>query len=533
MFTLTEKEHGTGMSFKKRLGTIIIIGVILIATIVATVLTKPISQGSGESILSLRNKETIYIWYTDESLTAYISSAAVSYGESRNVRVIPVLESGSGYLENINAASLTQECPDLYIASHDTLEKAYLAGLAEQIVLTQRVILDEAYPQAAIDAVSYHDKVLGYPFYFETSSLLYNKTYLEEMAKGQLEKEADEAAALESLEDLEEFGPDNGTEMASDEQDRDESMPDLEETPVIEEISEEEQQKINERVQELIPETIEDIKIFADEYDAPEQVEAVFKWDVNDIFYNYFFVGNTMVIGGDAGDDINQIDIYNQQSINSMRMYQELNQFFAIDTTEVDYSAILDDFISGKIVFTVATSDAVGRLEQAREDGMFAYEYGITKTPDINEQTPVRSLSMTNCVVVNAYSEKQEIANDFAWYLTTVLSDNLYARTGKIAAAYGTDYGYENLNAYFEEYTTSIPMPKMIETSNFWIQLEITFAQIWDGADVNDSLKKLSEQIMTQIIGEPYTEEKIEEDITEDTVEYLDEEQYRQEAMEE
>jgi len=36
--------------------------------------------------------------------------------------------------------------------------------------------------------------VIGYPFYFETSALLYNKTYLEDLAESRLQAEADIAA---------------------------------------------------------------------------------------------------------------------------------------------------------------------------------------------------------------------------------------------------------------------------------------------------------------------------------------------------
>lgn len=41
----------------------------------------------------------------------------------------------------------------------------------------------------------------------------------------------------------------------------------------------------------------------ADTFDAPEGVEGVMKWDVNNIFYNYWIVGNYMIVGGDPGDD--------------------------------------------------------------------------------------------------------------------------------------------------------------------------------------------------------------------------------------
>ena len=50
------------------------------------------------------------------------------------------------------------------------------------------------------------------------------------------------------------------------------------------------EEQISAKMQELLPDTIEDIRTFADSYDAPQAVEAVFKWDVKDIFYNYFLL---------------------------------------------------------------------------------------------------------------------------------------------------------------------------------------------------------------------------------------------------
>lgn len=486
-----------------------------------------------EEPLFTGGKETLYLWYTDEALTSYLSGAAVTYNENHSVRVVPVLESGLEYLENINQASLTGEVPDLYILSNDSLEKAYLAGLAAEIVPDEGFVPEEVYMGTGLQAAAYKDDIIGYPFYFETSSLLYNKTYLEDMAKKQLEAEADVAAANEAQEDLLENGPEEGTEIGEDE-----GMPDLPEgadsqEESEEELSEEEQQKINERMQELLPKTIEDIKSFADNYDAPEEVSAVFKWDVTDVFYNYFFIGNAINMGGEAGYDVSLIDIYNEEAIQSMRAYEELNQFFSIDTDEIDYDRVIDEFISGKLVFTVATTDVVSKLEQAKEDGLFAYDYGITLTPDIDEEKKTRSLSVTNCVVINGYSEHQEEANDFARFLTSEYNAILFARTGKVSAAKDVDYGYEALNEFAKEYEKSISMPKMIETSNFWVQLEVAFAQVWDGADANQKLKELSEQIMQQVTGRAFEEEYIEETTDTEEVEYLDEDYYRQEAMEE
>ena len=41
--------------------------------------------------------------------------------------------------------------------------------------------------------------------------------------------------------------------------------------------------------------------------------------------------------------------------------------------------------------------------------------------------------------------------------------------------------------------------------------MEIAFTRIWSGDGVSDTLKALSEKIMTQVTGQPFEEEYIEE----------------------
>lgn len=440
------------------------------------------------------HRETLYLWYADETLTDYLNSVAVAYSEYQDeVRVIPVYTQGMEYLETINQASLqTEETPDLYIVSNDSLEKAYLAGLACEVQLPERAFsMADTLPQSAVRAVTYHDKQIGYPFYYETSCLLYNRTYLEDWARAQIEAERDQALA----------------EDAQEQADSGDVEEEIQESHEQEEVSGEE---VDAKVEAAVPQTIDEILAFADVYDAPEQVEAIFKWDVSDIFYNYFIVGNYIDVGGENGDNADSIHIYNENAIRALRVYQNLNQFFSIDTKEISYEGVLQDFLDGKIVYTVATSDALSKLEKAREEGEFSYEYGVARVPDVSEELESASLSVTQCVGINGYSTKKKMANDFAVYLTQYNTDDLYARTGKLPVhSSGTTYDDPNAAAFLEEYDRSVPMPKMIETSNFWVELEIAFAKIWEGDDANDELKALSEQIMGQVLGETYTEEYI------------------------
>ena len=512
-------------------------------------------QSEDSSLFSNHNKDSIYLWYTDDALTTYLSSAAVAYNETHDARIVPVLESGLDYVETINRNSVESNVPDLYVISNDALEKAYLAGLAVPVEPT--VNMEETFIGKGLAAATYKDKLLGYPFYFETSSLLYNKTYLRDLAVAQLTQEQEEAAAQEVQENADSASGDT-TQSSSDtgsadaaqssagagdtqkaaESESSDTASDRSDSQTTEEAVEEEspftEEQIEAKIQEYLPKTIGDIQTFGDMYDAPEQVESVFKWDVTDIFYNYFFIGNAINMGGENGWDTEQVDIYNLNAIRSMTAYQNLNNFFSIDTSEISYESTLNDFMEGKVVFTVATSDAVATLEQAQQDGIFAYEYGFVTTPSFKEEEPPSSLSVTNCVAINGYSTNQEVANDFARYLTCEYNEILYDRSGKVSAQKDMEYPYDALQVFAREYETSVPIPKMLETGNYWLKLEALFAEIWNGADANEELKTLSEQIKYQITGEQIEETYIEdtaEDSEEDEVEYLDEDYYRQQAL--
>jgi maltose-binding protein MalE len=407
---------------------------------------KDASDTGGAFFNGTGSKETIYFWYTDESMTSFFNSAAVSFGEREGVRVIPVLTSEGEYLEAINQDSLSSEehTPDVYLIDNDSLEKAYLAGLASETGDEGTVCNTENFPQAALRAVNYHGKNIAYPLYFKTVALVYNETYLEEWAAQQ----------------------EDGIEG------------------------------------EGIPQTVDDILNIADTFDVPEGVEGIMKWDVSDIFYNYWFVGRYMIVGGEAGDDGQNIDINNSETVQCLEVYQALNQFFSIESDTITYDSVIQDFIDGKVMFTVASPGIISRLEEAKEDGSFAYEYGIATMPDVSEELESSSLSVTGAIVVNGYSEHKELANRFAAYLVDDCAEELYARTGKLAARYNTDEDNGAAQIFKLEYADSVSLPKMIETGNFWLQLEVLFSKVWNGADVETQLQELADQIATQVVAD-------------------------------
>ena len=55
------------------------------------------------------------------------------------------------------------------------------------------------------------------------------------------------------------------------------------------------------------------------------------------------------------------------------------------------------------------------------------------------------------------------------------------------------------MQMFATEYASSVPLPKMMETGNFWLQLEILFSKVWNGADVTTLVQELSDN-MTLLI---------------------------------
>lgn len=448
------------------------------------------TQDTGERLQLFRGKETIYCWYSDEALSGYINAAAVSFGEQNKVRVIPVLTSDSEYLEAVNQETLhSAQIPDIYLLSSDSLEKAYLAGLATKVPDTEGICDTDHFSRAALAAVTYDDKIIGYPVYFDTSALVYNEDYLRTWATQQAEKEL--SGSSDNDEPVGE-----GEEIIEED-----SLPEDQTTDQVTADEATVNALAEQYFAKALPSTVDDLLNIADTFDAPEGVEGVMKWDVNNIFYNYWIVGNYMIVGGDPGDDRNDININNPETIQCLEVYKALNQFFFIESDTVTYDSVIQDFIDGKTMFTIGTTDVVKRLEDAKADSSLTFNYGIARMPDVSAELQSRSLSVTGAAVINGYSEHKELADRFAAYLSEEYADGLYERSGKmpvsIHAAENADNGA--LTIFANEYADSVSLPKMLETGNFWMQLEVLFSKVWNGEDVTTLVQQLADNMSQQL----------------------------------
>lgn len=475
---------------KKILFIILLVCIIFLAVLAGSYLPR-----EAESDLEDDKVQSITVWYTDEALEGYLNEAAIAYQEQTGIAVRIHLASGLEYLESIQEATIhSEDGPDAYIVNSDSLEKARLAGLAAPMEDPNGILNTKYFPQVALDAVTYNDKILGYPFTYETAAFFYNDSYLTEMAKKAIENAADAAEGEDAMEELA-----TGAE------------PDAEVT--AEEIPEEgiiTDEAITAKKAEIFPTSMVGLLEFANTYDPAENMETFLLWDVADVMYNYGFAGAYMNVGGVHGDDREEIDIYNTNAMYCLSVYQDFNQFFSIEATEVDYEGVVEDFINGKIMFTIGGTNMMNSIEKAIADGTFTGNYGAASIEMLNATLEYKPLSVTNAVVVNEYSDKQEAAEDFARFVACDYVDNLYARSGKLCAYYLTEYPVAAMEGMMTCYENSVSLPKIVENSNYWILAELCYTNIWDGRDVNAELMALSSQVKKEISGEEVNELQLE-----------------------
>ena len=428
----------------------------------------------------LNRSGSLSVWYTDERLTPYITKAAVEFGEQENITVIPVLKPDENFLDECYNASVANESyPDVVIYGSENLEKAYLSGVACEIQDPEMQIGPLNFSEAAVNAVTYDGKKLGYPLSFDTCVIAYNRTYLEQWAK---------QMALAEL-------TGHPIDMEGGDAEDEESAAETEEVS-SEEVDQAQLEELTKfYITRMVPYTLEDLMTISNSYSVPDGVEGIMSWDVSSIMYNYWIVGSAMNVGGPLGDDQAQISVNNEEAVTCLTKYQALHDYFSIESSEITYDSVIKSFIDGKTVFTIGGYDLVQTLADATADGSFEYEYGFSEMPNITSEIPSASLSITTLASVNGFSDQKDLAQKFALYLTRDEAGVFTDLTGLASCSrqFGMNGGADQI--YALEYNGSVSLPKMMETENFWMQLETMFARIWEGADVTEELTSLEEDM--------------------------------------
>lgn len=441
----------------------------------------------------------LLIWYTDPDIQDYMEAAAEETASRYQVEVRAELVSEVDYIENISEKSVAEEMagPDLYVASSALLEKAVLAGLAEPVTDQG---LSETYSEKAVHAVTYDGAVVARPFYIETCFMLYNRYYVDpEEVPGSME---------DILLYAENFESDAQTEQ----------------------------------VEHIFKWNVADV---IDNYmflGAYTDLGGADGDDKNQVAMDLEKITECMAYY----QSLNEFFAIDADTVTSEEVIQEFIDGKTVFTiVNVPMLAELDRAVSEGETLEYPTERTVTGEDGEEYTETVSYDpfYQIVPLPPLTDELASKGLSVTNGVVVNPYSSNVRAAEACARYLTRERAGRLYEEAKKLTACKslleaelsdaevsdteasdqgktGLITGYRSLYdrllgrsreepsdpessgkylTVYEAYEAASEVPKIMELSNMWLQLEVVLADIWRGADAGEEMAGFKELLEAQL----------------------------------
>lgn len=375
--------------------------------------------------------DIITVWYSYTGYEKYIESAIESYKKEKNIEFSYELKfiSNPGFFDYINKKTLEGKGPDLFILGSEYLEKAYLLGLLEEN--TYSCYNDENYGNAAISSSVYNNKKYAYPMGFDVAVLAINNVYVRDEIK--------------TFEDIKTYA-DNFNDISEDgNKAGDDSETDI------------------------------------------SKVSGILSWDVNNLLFNYGFIGNNISFEKAGNKEIN---INNAGTREAISRYLVLKDYFSL-TGDDGYSEIMSDFIEKKLVFGIVGTDIAGKAGDL--------DYTVQKIPDLDDNIKCGSLSYTDLIGVNPRAKNIQLTEDLAKYISYDYAENMYDISGIISCRKDIEYENKIINKCVEIYDASMTMPGILETEDFCIVMEEALKAIWNGSDAEEILSELQTKYSERI----------------------------------
>ena len=133
-----------------------------------------------EQSIKINKENVLTIWCYDEADFSYLSEAAKSFYSRYGIAVIVEQRNTTGFLQQVNEATIQKDGPDLYLTTNDQIKMAYEAGLAEVNDVFSDVYWENYFPEITKKALTLNGKTIGFTLYMDTYFLFYDKTIVAE-----------------------------------------------------------------------------------------------------------------------------------------------------------------------------------------------------------------------------------------------------------------------------------------------------------------------------------------------------------------
>ena len=214
---------------------------------------------------------------------------------------------------------------------------------------------------------------------------------------------------------------------------------------------------------ETEPASLQAIIDYSDDNEPAENVEYLLEWDAYDPFFGFPFISECVTFSKTEAEVLDVI--YDDALLEtSMAFLQESLESFSIPIDTVTEESVLNDVLNGVTLCAIVDSDSLQQLAAAE-----AYE--VIEFPALNDTIAARSAALTDMILVNDFSTKQEAAAAFAQFLTLEKSESLWEKSGHYSVQLRENADAEERVAY-RAYENAVLVPDSQDAAGFWIDLK-------------------------------------------------------------
>lgn len=212
------------------------------------------------------------------------------------------------------------------------------------------------------------------------------------------------------------------------------------------------------------PASLQAIIDYSNENEPPENVEYLLEWDVNDPFFDFPFIANSVRF---EKNEQGSFDVVCDEALyqKDLEYFSGILQSFSMQADTVSRDKVIEDFLAGKTLCAIVDTKSIKDLE--------GHSYSMMQMPRLNEELASGTCAMTDMLVVNGFSGQKDEAADFARFVMLEEADQLWEMTGYYPVRKSKNLVDRDIIAY-DAYENAALSPGTIDALDFWITLQET-----------------------------------------------------------
>lgn len=199
---------------------------------------------------------------------------------------------------------------------------------------------------------------------------------------------------------------------------------------------------------------------YIQEYDLPIEVGNLVEWDADDEYFDFVFVGDCFAF---SDEEKGHLTVTRDDGLfeKKMAFLKELADSITIDAQTLSEGAVVSHLNHAATASAVIDSDDLCDV---------TVPYGVSPLLPLDETLSMRGAAVTELLLVNAFSNRQEEASSFARFIAEEEQGLIHEMSPHFSVSASQNTKGDAAVA-FAAYENAVSMPHAMDSDNFWKSL--------------------------------------------------------------